>query len=277
MIGRLARCLPYLLPLVLVWASAGMAAGGQLSVISFNVESDRDTDPRKVAGDITQIGKDADLFGLAEVESEKDAETYRRAAEKTGAPFGKVFARHGDRDRLVILYNRNTLTFQVARELERFPGSRKALVGRFVHKASAIEFLFIVNHFNRRDGKRRRRQAELIRDWVLKQPLPAVLTGDHNFDFDPRTMQGNRAFEVFNASPDLLWVRPECLKAGDCPPNGTQCDQRFNSIMDMVLIADKGRGWRAISDVLLKRADYCARERKGWADHRPVAAVIAIR
>lgn len=275
MIGTLLRSL--LLVLALAWPAVGSCASHYLSVISFNVESDRDTDPRKIAGDIALIGKGADLFGLAEVASEEDAETYRQAAEKAGAQFGKVFARHGDQDRLAILYNETTLTLQGVRELERFPGSRKALVGRFVHNASEIEFLFIVNHFNRRDEQRRLRQAELIRDWVLEQPLPAVLTGDHNFDFDPRAMRGNRSFEVFTARPELRWIQPECLTAGDCPPNGTQCDQRFNSIMDMVLVADKGRGWAAVSDVLMKQADYCVRERKGWADHRPVGAVIAIQ
>ena len=107
MIGILLRSL--LLVLALAWPAVGSAASHYLSVISFNVESDRDTDPRKIAGDIALIGKGADLFGLAEVESEADAETYRRAAEMAGAQFGKVFARHGDQDRLAILY-RSRLT-----------------------------------------------------------------------------------------------------------------------------------------------------------------------
>jgi len=188
-----------------------------------------------------------------------------------------MLAKHGNEDRVAILYNLDTLDLQQTFELIRFPGSRKALVGEFVHKASGIEFLFMVNHFNRRDTDRRRRQARLIRDWVLDHDLPAVLTGDHNFDFNPETLRGNRAFEIFTADQRLRWLRPKCLAARTCPPTGTQCDNRYNSIMDFVLIADRARGWRGMAEVLLKRPDYCERERRGYADHYPVRGVIEIR
>lgn len=274
---QLGLCLAVGLLAVTVLPSAVRAADGQLSIVSFNVESDRDTDPGKVADDIALVGKGADLFGLAEVASERDLEVFRLGAERSGAPFEALFARAGDQDRLAILYNVKTLLFRGVRELDRFPGSRKAMIGRFVHRQSQIEFLFMVNHFNRRDTERRRRQAVLIRDWILDQPLPVVVTGDHNFDFNPKTMQGNLSFDLFTQDPGLQWVRPLCLEERSCPPNGTQCDARFNSIMDFVLIADQGRGWRAVSDVMLKGQDYCQRERRGWSDHRPVGAVIVIR
>tara|TARA_R110002074_G_scaffold147623_1_gene298597 strand:- start:281 stop:1123 length:843 start_codon:yes stop_codon:yes gene_type:complete len=259
--------------------ASGLALAETLTVVSFNVESDRDTDPAKVADDIARISSSAsvDLFGLAEVQNEADAGIFQKAADRDGGRFRYLLAKHGNEDRLAILYNYDALEFLDVSELERFPGSRKALVGRFRHKAAGLEFLFIVNHFNRGDIERRRRQASLIRDWVLDQPLPAVLVGDYNFDFDPKTGRGNSAFEIFVAKSGLDWLQPQCVAAGSCPATGTQCDSRYNSISDFVFIADKRRGWPGVSDILLQRADYCERERNGYADHRPVLGLIDIR
>lgn len=256
---------------------AGRASNEIVTVISFNVESDRDTDPSKVAEDIAFISKDVDLVGLVEVSGKIDAKIYSDAMERPGVQFRYLMGNHGNEDSLAMLYNLNTLSFKEVYELDRFPGSRKALVGRFRHKKAGLEFLFIVNHFNRGDAKRRERQAELIRDWVLAQKLPAILVGDYNFDFNPDTLQGNQAFDIFTGKKGIDWLRPECLASKSCPQTGTQCDGRYNSIMDFVFLADQERGWQGVSDVMLKRPDYCQRERRGYADHRPVLAVIAVR
>jgi hypothetical protein len=259
------------------WAAA---AGAQtLTVVSFNVESDRDTDPAKVGQDIARISaaNAVDLFGLAEVEGAADLALYAAAASRPDARFEAILARNGEQDRVAILYNTSTLAWRETLELERFPGSRKALVARFRHQMAGREFLFIANHFNRRDAARRNRQAVLIRDWTLAQPLPAVLVGDYNFDFNPKLGRGNEAFALFTAEPALIWLRPPCIAAGTCPATGTQCDERYNSIMDFVFVADRGRGWQGGATVLMPQPDYCARDRRGWSDHRPVLARIAVR
>ena len=277
MTQRLALSVAVLLLAFCVSSNASRADNALLTVLSFNVESDRDTDPGKVAEDIAAISKDVDLVGLVEVFDERDAKTYADAVERPGNQFRYLMGRHGNEDSMAILYNLNTLKFKEVYELDRFPGSRKALVGRFRHKDAGIEFLFIVNHFNRGDVDRRQRQAKLIRDWVLAQKLPAILVGDYNFDFNPETMKGNTAFDIFTSKKGLVWIRPECLGDSSCPQTGTQCDRRYNSIMDFVFVADQRRGWQGLSDVLMKRTDYCERERRGHADHRPVLGVIAIQ
>lgn len=250
-----------------------------LAVVSFNVESDADTDPILVGQDIARISAagSVDIFGLAEVRDEADLQVFQSAASRPGAAFQSVLARHGGHDRVAFLHNTATLELRDVFELERFPGSRKALVGQFVHRASAVEFLFLVNHFNRRDTERRRRQSRLIRDWVLDQDMPAILVGDYNFDFDPVKRLGNQAFAVFTADPGLVWLQPPCIAANSCPATGTQCDGRFNSIMDFVFLANRGRGWQGRSAILMQRPDYCERERRGYSDHRPVLSVIEIR
>ncbi len=250
-----------------------------LAVVSFNVESDPDTAPALVAEDIAAISAAGavDLFGLAEVRGEADLTVYASAAGRSGTNFRAILARQGEHDRVAMLYNASALELRRVFELDRFPGSRKALVGRFEHRASAAEFLFIVNHFNRRDTDRRNRQARLIRDWVLSQNLPAILVGDYNFDYDPVRRSGNAAFAIFTAAPGLIWLEPPCIAAGTCPATGTQCDARYNSIMDFVFLADRGHGWQGRSAILMQRPDYCERERRGYADHRPVLGVLKIR
>jgi endonuclease/exonuclease/phosphatase family metal-dependent hydrolase len=274
-----ALCTTLSLTMFAALGCAQMAYADTLSVISFNVESDRDTDPRRVGEDIAKIssGAGVDLFGLAEVKNEEDVRIFQQAARREGGQFRFLLAKNGDEDRVAILYNVNTLKFREVLELDRFPGSRKALVGRFRHKAAGLEFLFIVNHFNRGDVERRQRQAALLRDWVLDQELPAVLVGDFNFDFDPQSGRGNKAFEIFTAKRGLDWIRPDCVTKGNCPATGTQCDGRYNSIMDFIFVADQRRGWEGLAEVLFQRADYCERERRGYADHRPVLGLIAIK
>jgi endonuclease/exonuclease/phosphatase family metal-dependent hydrolase len=259
---------------------ADRAKAETLAVVSFNVESDRDTDPSLVGEEIAKISSDAkaDLFGLAEVRDEADLAVFAAAANRPGATFESILAGHGEQDRVALLYNARALELREVFEMDRFPGSRKALVGRFRHRSAGVEFLFVVNHFNRRDTDRRNRQARLIRDWVLAQDLPAILVGDHNFDYDPVAKRGNEAFRIFTGKKGLAWVQPGCVAKGACPKTGTQCDARYNSIMDFVLVADQGRGWDALSEVLFAdRADYCERERRGYADHRPVLAWIGLR
>ena len=262
-----------------VLLSSPARSAEMLSVISFNIESDQDTDPRKVAQEIAKLSAagQVDLFGLAEVQNQFDADLYQKAADREGAGFRYLLAKNGNEDRVAILYNYDTLKFREVFELDRLPGSRKALIARFQHKTSDVEFLFIVNHFNRRDTERRQRQARLIRDWVLKQPLPAILVGDYNFDYDPSTQRGNRSFEIFTEDEGLVWLRPACVEDGTCPATGTQCDSRYNSISDFVFIADQKRGWKGLSKVLFQRANYCDRERRGYSDHRPVLGLIEVR
>ncbi len=222
--------------------TASRAADEILTVLSFNVESDRDTDPAKVAEDMALISKGIDLVGLVEVSGEQNAKLHSDAVERPGNQLRYLKARHGNEDSMAIFYNLTTLKFKEVFELDRFPGSRKALVGRFRHKKTGLEFLFIVNHFNRRDVTRRQRQSELIRDWVLSQKLPAILVGDYNFDFNPDTLTGNQAFDIFTEKKGLVWLRPEYLSDNSCPATGTQCDRHYNSIMDFVFVADKKRG-----------------------------------
>jgi len=252
-----------------------IAAADLLTVVTFNVESGDDTDPALVAQDIVMIGPGVDLWGLTEVADKSAANTFRQAASGA-SKYRYILGESGGEDRLTILYNLDTLKFKGVEELDRLPGSRKPLAGHFQHKDSGVEFLFVVNHFNRGDAKRRQKQAERLRQWTKRQELPVILAGDFNFDYNPKTEKGNKAFDLFMQGTTVHWHQPKCVSAGNCPRTGTQCDSRYNSILDFVFTGGPARDWEGESQVIFAERAYCARDRKGYADHRPVMTVLTM-
>jgi len=256
--------------------SLGVSAEDRLTIVSFNVESGDDTDPAKVAEDMATIADGVDLWALTEVENKAAANVFREGtAVDTNVRY--ILGNSGHGDRLTILYNLDTLKLKGTEELDHLPGSRKPLVAHLQHKESRVEFLFVVSHFNRRDATRRQNQAERLRKWARGRKLPVILAGDFNFDFDPKTGRGNRAFEIFTQGRDVHWVIPRCVAAGNCPGTGTQCDPKYNSILDFVFLAGPAKDWDGRSEILFRERDYCRRDRRGYADHRPVIAVLRVQ
>jgi endonuclease/exonuclease/phosphatase family metal-dependent hydrolase len=228
------------------------------------------------------LSADVDLWALTEVEGKDAALIFKQAAEKNDGKYryiiGDTGHGYGGRaDRLAILYRLDTLKLLKHSELDYMPGSRKPLLAEFRHKATGIKFSFMVNHFNRGNANKRRKQASRLNQWTKKQTQAVVMAGDYNFDFNPKSKKGNRAFNILTQGNAVKWVQPECVLDGDCPKTGTQCDRRYNSILDFFFVAGKAKQWDAVSEVLLKEAGYCKRDRKGYADHRPVMAVFEIR
>lgn len=264
-----------------------------LTVVSYNVESDADTDPAKVVQDLQRIPA-AHIWGLVEVDS-ADLETYRAAigqnfvliAGSTGINTGRPD------DRLAIIFDPAVLA-QVGQteELSAAGGSRHPLLARFRVIATGAEFWFVLNHLQRGSGRtdeRRQAQADWLNKWAQGKadnvnPPAIVLAGDYNFDVTPYTRRGNPAFELFMYDGMFRWVEPACLADQSCPVTGTGCHPHFNSILDFVFLAGPARHWSATSEILFKdEAAYCANEKltvggqmvPGGADHRPVRAVLS--
>jgi len=255
-----------------------ITAGQQtLSVISFNVESDvEDTDPNKVAQDIQRIPA-ADLWGLSEVANETAANIFRDAAS-AGADFGSILGTTGSNDKLQIVYNKKRLKLICTEELDEVAGTRKPLVAQFQLQPAGPEFLFTVNHFNRRDEDVRNAQAEGLRKWAATQSIPVLAVGDYNLDYDPSKSEGNDAFDIVMKDDVFNWIQPPCVGTNSCPPTGTQCDPQYNSILDFALVAGAAKQWEASSEILFaNEEDYCPKEKRGFSDHRPVSAHFRIR
>jgi len=259
--------------LAMIFLYMSSAGAETLTVVTFNVESDDDTLKEQVAKDIETIADAVDLWGLVEVADKDQANAYRAAAAKGGGKYRYILGESGGEDRLTILYNLDRLRLMNTQELDQLPGSRKALVSRFKMKESGREFYFAVNHFNRGDASRRQRQARGFSDWIKKQKLPVIAVGDYNFDYDPKRHIGNRSFEIFSQGRTVKWIQPHCVSEGNCPKTGTQCDPNYSSILDFVFAANGAEFWAIGSEVLYRERDYCARDRRGHSDHRPVRAI----
>ena len=264
-----------------------------LTVVSYNVESDKDTDPAKVVQDLQRIPT-SHVWGLVEVDS-ADLETYRDAIDPS---YTLIFGNTGFNsgrpdDRLAIVFDPTVLELRgQAEELSAAGGSRHPLLAKFRVISTGGEFWFVVNHLQRGLGdptnERRQAQADWLDKWAQQKadnvnPPAIVLAGDYNFDVTPYTKRGNPAFEIFMYNGMFRWVEPGCLVDNSCPLTGTGCHDHYNSILDFVFLAGPARHWSATSEMLfLDDVDYCANERlgtsnqmiPGGADHRPIRAVL---
>lgn len=260
----------------------------ELTVVSYNVESDKDTDPAKVVQDIQKI-PGSHIWGLVEVDT-PDMETYRAAIGQNFVLIeGSTGIRSGPDDRLAIIFNPDVLE-QIGQteELSAAGGSRHPLLAKFKVKTTEKKFWFVVNHLQRGREETRQAQADWLNKWAQqkvdnKVPPMIILVGDYNFDVTPYTKRGNEAFDLFMQDGMFRWVEPGCLAKNSCPLTGTGCHPHFNSILDFVFLAGPARHWTASSEILFRDdADYCANERlesggqmvPGGADHHPVRSTL---
>jgi hypothetical protein len=256
-----------------------------LRVVCWNLESG-DSDAALLA---TQMGNKAevDVWGLSEVEPGAFDEFEHGAEAGTDAEFETIAGTTGGGDRLAIIYNADRLELVDSFELEPVqlgsPNLRAPLVAHFKGVTSNIEFLFVVNHLLRgngrsRDEARRLQQARLLNDWSAVQTLPIILLGDLNADFDCASgdTPGGRAplFDELLKDGHLQWVRPVSL---------VRTQRSFNSVLDFVLVgnAEALPGWSGVSRILNREDDQVAttlvfNDDRAETDHRPVDAIFTI-
>lgn len=282
---REMRAVWFLIVVVFFALPLEVFAASKLVIVSYNVESDQDTDPKLVAKDIENIGP-AHLWGLTEVESDRAVGQMMvgmREARRSGkfryfkSRSGAYNKRGRRNDHIAIVYDSRVLRLLETQELlfvRVTPGLRGTLVGRFLHKRTKREFLFAVNHLKCCGNGREKRiaQIRLFREWSKNQKLPIIAVGDWN---TPVTLTASgqrreRDFKAILAGGTYRWVKPS-------NPIKTQCSPDFNSMLDHVFLSggawDK---WQPRSKILFTSDNYCLREKRGYADHRPVVAVFRI-
>ncbi len=250
----------------------------ELAVVSYNVESDADTTAEQVAEDIARIPT-SHLWALSEVNA-RDFETYRAAV---GQEYAIIQGSTGGSDRLAIVYDPSVLA-PIAEpvELSAAGGSRHPLLARFRITAAGHEVLVVATHLQRGNAQTRQAQARWLNQWTadltdVEAPPAVLLLGDFNFDVEPDTETGNRAYQLFLEGDHFRWIRPACLDHGTCPPTGTGCNPRYTSILDFVFLAGAATAWSATAQILFQDDDaYCDMESKGGSDHRPVRALISL-
>ena len=285
-----------LLTVVAVTATAlWPAQAAEIRIGTFNTESDPDTSPVMVAETIREI-RGVDIWALQEVESPVALEHYAEAARVSGGGrwtwllgrSGSYTATNRKPDHLGILYRRDlfqeieTIEYHAIRSIPNdtaYGRSVPALLGamflRLFHGRSKTEFYFGNVHLKCcADGADiRAHQATLLASWIERTNLPVILVGDFNIPISPQHPSGNtdsRAYKELTEGANLLWVRP-------ANPHTTQCDPRYDSMLDHVYHTRGFLENTATAEVQFANAAYCEGEAEGYSDHRPVVASFRFR
>jgi len=262
--------IPVILSSVLL---AGHLSAQEMRIISYNVESDADTNVSDVADDIIEIGG-ADIWGLQEVASTRSMFKLRDAMAESGRQMWFEFGLSGGGDRLAIVYDQDRFeAVEGPEELVDIGGSRPPLWVKLSDNVSGETFNVIVNHFQRGHAPTRRAQATKLREWLEATDEPSIILGDFNFDLEvpdwvDGEYDGNRAFNIFTKIPSpVLWVEHS-------PKISTQCSDEFDSVLDFVFLAGNARLWQAKAKLLFTTEQYCEDEKTGGADHRPIEVIL---
>jgi len=249
-----------------VWAGDGAAS--DITVVGWNVESGG-ADPLVIGERLAEF-EDVDLWGLSEVNSAEDGETFEAATEiGEGTDFESILSVSGGGDRLLAVYDTDRFALVGYEELDEINvggNVRAALVLHLLEKDSGQELLFMVNHLYRSDAAARLTQAQLLNEWASQQTLPALAVGDYNFDWDIRTDAHDAGYDRMTADGHWAWVRPPALVTTQC--SGWPC--QYESVLDFVFVAGPARDRQAMSEIVVEPGDFPDDERT--SDHRPVLA-----
>ena len=263
------------------------AAGSNLNVVTFNVDSSANTYPYRV-GEIIQQLQRPEILALQEVDNEKDLAWYTASASLDSSyRYRYVMSRAGrksepDRlnDHLAIVYNDTVLRLLETIELDTVrsrpdtsslgvPDTRilPVLFARFQHKISKQEFY--VGNVDLKccsSGEAiRAHQARLLVEWISRTNVPVILTGNFSIVLDPEYLTNITSTAFNRLTRTLKWLKPS-------NPVKTLCDPHYDSMTDHFFL----KGGLTVSDVtvLFEEDDYCQQNRTGGPGYRPVSAVF---
>ena len=260
-----------------------------LTVATFNTESDDDTQPARVAEQILKIGR-FDILVVQEVESADALKLYTdTVATAFGGRWRYVISESGfntDRqpDFLGIIYPTELFRQLATTELHVIRSNengtpygdpdwslRAALVLRLQHVASGKEFQIATVHLKCCDepGIRTHQTAALAKE-LVRTGLPTVLLGDTNIPIEPAQNgpdgSNMQSFVNLTTGASLEWVKP-------MNPVKTQCSPKYNSMLDQVYApAPLAPGSQV--EIKFPESEYCELDAQGYADHRPLVAVL---
>lgn len=242
-----------------------------LKVVAYNVESGG-ASSATVADNVATVAGEA-LWGFSEVQNQSWLDQFEAAADDGGQDFRSILGSTGYQDRLGIVWNADEVTYESHQELNNvnIGGSARApLVATFVHDATGVRFLFMVNHLWRTNDTARHQQATLLNDWARDQTLPVIAVGDYNFDWAVDGGEDDHDVGYDNLVEDGVfeWVRPDDLVQ-------TQCSYAFDGVLDFVFTANGAQDWASEGDILLRQNVHC-QPSDDRPDHRPVSAVFEI-
>jgi len=263
----------------------------QVRIACWNMQSDWNDRSRESDPDLLQQQMAAKtgikLWGLSEVLDASTLAKFEAGAEDgEGSDFVAIMGRTGGRDSLAILYDSSVFEqigqpIELETETRLTSGLRATLVLHLKGKKSGQEFLFGVNHLKRGGSQNptRLQQAKNLNQWARSQTLPVVLVGDFNFDYD--VQRGHLGLPHRDGGFDALvkdhifqWVPTTNMVK-------TQADDRYNTMLDFIFVANAPFGWTGSAKVLRRTGDEAATtidfdDDDRSSDHRPVSATFML-
>jgi len=244
-----------------------------LKFLAWNVESDG-SDPKTIAKELGELGN-YDVIALTEVLPQV-AKTY---CEAMGDKYNYVLSESGRNDRMMLIYNKETLGF-----VRRFEISdvnyksryRSPLVGHFKDVLTGKELLVMVNHLARGNEETRQIQAKKLVEWGREQTIPVVALGDYNFDYVFETREGNESFRLFMKDNVWQWVEPiELVDTNwyDNPEEPDGKDDYPGSMLDFAFVSGSAKSWTTSCKVIVREGDFPDDETT--SDHRPYELIVS--
>ena len=245
-----------------------------LKFFAWNVESEG-ADPKVIANQLASEFGRYDLFALTEVlpESAQDF------ASAVGDQYRFVLSETGNNDRMMLIYNSNTLNLVRSFEIHDINYRnryRSPLVGHFRDALTGKEMLIMVNHLARGSEKTRQIQAKDLVQWARNQNLPIVALGDYNFDYVFESRKGNEAFRLFMQDNIWRWIEPiELIDTNwyDNPQEPDGKDDYPGSMLDFAFVAGGAKDWTTSCKIIVRDGDFP--DDKSTSDHRPYELIVS--
>lgn len=258
-------------------AFTSAAYGEEVRLVSLNIERGyrSDAELRQIGEIIQEIGP-ASVWAFQEVtEGDIDA-----LLSFLGDDYAGLEGTRGS-DYLAIAYDNGAFELLDSSEIfltEITGGQRKPLWVELRSRDTGAMFYVVNNHFLRGDGDgddpRRAGEARDLNAWV-DPDVPAIAIGDFNRDFDTNYSeadiangdnQRSVAFDALVSDDIWVWVRPDAIMP-------TQCNPRYDSVLDFALVAGLARNWPRESRII----DIGCNDDALYPDHLPVELVIDIQ
>ena len=281
------------------------AFGEEFRILAWNVESNRPSsapvsDPVIIGRQLSEIlatpATRSQLIALCEVDPKSFLLLKDSAAKGLNSNVDFVTSGSGgfgDSDSLMLIVESTRFAIEDAIELHRFAGiaantnisdpnssdfgalrARSPLAVKILDKASSKSFWVIVNHLARGEADLRTDQARMLVKWAAAHPEPIISAGDHNFDFEFHTQQGNEGFKAMIEGEVWQWLKPNPLIDTNWSDDRRVTDHRVDrypdSILDFIFVANQAKDWKGKSTVVVRDGDFPDNDQT--SDHRPIIA-----
>lgn len=276
----------------------------EFRLLAWNVESNRPnsapvSDATVVAKQLTELLSNVETKSQIVVLSEVEPKTFLAYRDAVSAGIKSevdyVTSASGgfqDSDSLMLIVDKSRFAIDEAVELHRFAGiaanfnvtepggelgtlrARSPLAVRVQDKSTNNHFWVVANHLARGEANLRTDQARMLVRWAGALKEPAISAGDHNFDYDFKTAQGNPGYQAMLEGDVWQWLKPDPLVDSNWSDDRSVKDRRVDrypdSILDFVWVANEAKSWRGDSDVIVRPGDFPDNE--STSDHRPLIA-----